>query len=127
MARTLFKFTKPSDGFIRRAGFSSPPSWAELSTKIEALYKISSENVGVTYIDEEGDEITLNSDEELQDLYNDYQGSDASNGTPSFGSEATKAIRFTVLDITLGHESKRSKPISETLLLSPKDWPHHFV
>ncbi|KAJ3473717.1 hypothetical protein NLI96_g12859 [Meripilus lineatus] len=103
---TVFKFTKPPDGLTRRVMFQTPPSWAELSAKIESLYKISRSDVGVSYIDADGDEVTLSSDEELQELYKQQ----LYRPNPIFGSESSKAIKFAVRDITVSRESEQSKP-----------------
>ncbi|EIN10594.1 hypothetical protein PUNSTDRAFT_35035, partial [Punctularia strigosozonata HHB-11173 SS5] len=37
--------------------------------RIEHLYNIPASNVGVTYRDSDGDEITLNTEDELADFY----------------------------------------------------------
>lgn len=110
MSRTLFKFTKPPDGLTRRVLFTTPPSWAELSAKVETLYKIPRELVGVSYVDVEGDEVTLSSDEELQELYKQ----EMYRPNPAFGSETPKAIKFAVRDITVSRESETSKPLPQT-------------
>ncbi|CAL1695155.1 unnamed protein product [Somion occarium] len=53
MSRTLFKFTKPPDGLTRRVMFYSRPPWSELAAKIEELYAVPSDKVGVSYVDNE--------------------------------------------------------------------------
>ncbi|KAI0068095.1 hypothetical protein BV25DRAFT_1986926 [Artomyces pyxidatus] len=68
MAATNFKFTI-SNGPLRRATFLSRPSWASLAEKIGSLYSIPADRVGACYVDDDGDEVTFNSEEELQDLY----------------------------------------------------------
>jgi len=70
MASTQFKLTKP-DGLTRRIHFEGPelPSWFALASKIESLYEIPIEKIGVAYLDSDGDEVTLSSEHELQDFY----------------------------------------------------------
>lgn len=62
-----FKFTK--DGITRRVAFTQLPSWLELAAKLESLYSIPVEHVAVSYADADGDEVTLSSQEELEDYY----------------------------------------------------------
>lgn len=64
---TLFKL-KFND-LTRRASFAGQPDWQELSNRISDLFCIPQHQVGVTYIDPENEEITLNTREELQDYY----------------------------------------------------------
>ncbi|KDQ63263.1 hypothetical protein JAAARDRAFT_103966, partial [Jaapia argillacea MUCL 33604] len=37
--------------------------------KIETLFGISAQQIGVSYVDNDGDEVTLSTDEELRDYY----------------------------------------------------------
>jgi hypothetical protein len=62
-----FKFTK--DGITRRVAFTQLPSWLEMAAKLESLYSIPVEHVAVSYTDVDGDEVTLSSQEELEDYY----------------------------------------------------------
>ena len=48
MSGTLFKLTKPPDGLTRRVLFDPKPSWDQLADKIESLYGIPKDDVGVT-------------------------------------------------------------------------------
>ena len=64
---TLFKL-KFKD-LTRRVSFAGQPDWQELSNRISDLFCIPQHQVGVTYIDPENEEITLNTREELQDYY----------------------------------------------------------
>jgi len=64
---TLFKL-KFKD-LTRRVSFAGQPDWKELSNRISDLFCIPQHQVGVTYIDPENEEITLNTREELQDYY----------------------------------------------------------
>ena len=68
MAPTTFKLTK-HDGLTRRITFSDQPTWLTLGTKIESLYQIPLASIGVSYVDNDGDEVTLSSEEELKDFY----------------------------------------------------------
>jgi hypothetical protein len=69
MAPTTFKLTK-HEGLTRRITFSDQPTWLTLGTKIESLYDIPLASIGVSYVDNDGDEVTLSSEEELLDFYN---------------------------------------------------------
>lgn len=57
------------DGFTRRIVFHSRPTWHALAAKIQSLYAIPPGNVSVVYIDAESDEVTLSTQEELDDFY----------------------------------------------------------
>ena len=57
------------DGFTRRITFPSQPTWHTLAAKIGPLYAIPPDNVSVVYIDAENDEVTLSTQEELDDFY----------------------------------------------------------
>jgi len=59
-----------SDGLTRRISFPDRPSWAELATRIHALCRIPLNRLGISYVDSDGDEVTLSSEEELRDFYN---------------------------------------------------------
>lgn len=82
-----FKLSK-ANGLTRRIVFPSRPTWSLLSTRIASLYDIAIDNVGVSYIDSDGDDVTLSSDQELQDFY-------MSLHIPSDG-----AIKFAVHDLS---------------------------
>jgi len=81
---TLFKL-KFKD-LTRRVSFAGQPDWQELSSRISDLYCIPQHQVGVTYIDPENEEITLNTREELQDYYFSYRPGDT--------------IKFSICDLT---------------------------
>ncbi|KAH7902991.1 hypothetical protein BJ138DRAFT_1198829 [Hygrophoropsis aurantiaca] len=66
--RPTFKLSKPG-GFTRRIAFPCRPGWSELAAKISSLYAIENNNIGAYYIDEDGNEVTLSSDEELQEYF----------------------------------------------------------
>jgi hypothetical protein len=90
-----FKLSKPFES-TRRASFPERPSWPALAGRIGYLYEIPEERVGVSYLDSDGDEITLSSDSELQEY---YQNNNSTNGG---------TIRFTVHD--LGPNARRPAP-----------------
>jgi hypothetical protein len=68
------------------------PSWSTISTKIESLYKIPLENVGVLYIDK-GDSMALSSEEELSEYYK-FHPFQQHNQRPD-----AKVITFVVIDL----------------------------
>jgi len=59
-----------SDGLTRRISFPNRPSWTELATRIHTLCRIPLNRLGLSYVDSDGDEVTLSSEEELRDFYN---------------------------------------------------------
>jgi hypothetical protein len=68
--RTDFKLTR-TDGPTRRLSFPARPTWQELSGKVAQVYQLPVHDVALAYTDQDGDDITLNSDEELQLMYAD--------------------------------------------------------
>ncbi|KZT74525.1 hypothetical protein DAEQUDRAFT_196762 [Daedalea quercina L-15889] len=52
-----------------KATFKSQPTWEELASRIENSYRIPPRESAVRYTDEDGDEVTINTGEELQDYY----------------------------------------------------------
>ena len=96
MAPTFFKFTT-AEGVNRRLSFSEPPTWPLLASKLHVLYGISVDNVGVTYVDNDNDEITVSSDEELQDFY-------------KMSHKAGEVIKFAVVDLHAS-QNNAGKPL----------------
>jgi hypothetical protein len=69
---------KKANASTKLANFSEhwQPSWKVLTARIESLFQIPSGLVSVAFIDEGGEIITLNSQQELQDFYeSSYQPS----------------------------------------------------
>ncbi|KAI0724937.1 hypothetical protein C8Q72DRAFT_767676, partial [Fomitopsis betulina] len=56
------------------------------AARIERFYEIPKEHVAVSYVDNEGDEVTMNTETELQDLY-------------SAQPNVSDTIRFVVRDL----------------------------
>ncbi|KAF8578740.1 hypothetical protein K439DRAFT_451013 [Ramaria rubella] len=70
MSPTQFKLTQTGPGALtRRVTFAEQPTWFVLASRLEALYGIPIQDVGVTYLDSDGDEITISTHEEMQDYY----------------------------------------------------------
>ena len=92
MSNTTFKFTTPADGFSRRVSFTSTPAWAELAGKLESLFGIRKESIGISYVDTDGDEIVISSDGELQEYLK-------SNADEQARTDAVEAMRFTVREL----------------------------
>lgn len=102
MVSTQFKLSKPG-GQTRRIHFFQLPSWLALASKIGSLYDIPIEKIGVAYVDSDGDEVTVSSDDELQDFYaNCYKPSET--------------IKLAVQDLRSLRNSQHSasNPVSET-------------
>lgn len=110
-AGTLFKFTKPPDGLTRRVMFYKQPTWDDLADRIQSLYGIPKDKVGVSYFDVDGDEITLSSQDELRDYYS--FNLPAVRGFGQSG-DAMKAIRFTVRDLGVVRDSDSDKLLPST-------------
>lgn len=60
-----FKLSQPGDNAIRKASFDRAPSWEELAAKVEGLFKLQRGEVGLSYVDNDGDAVTISTDEEL--------------------------------------------------------------
>ena len=105
-----FKFSK--DGITRRVAFNQLPSWLEIAAKLESLYTIPVEHVAVYYVDDDGDEVTLSSQEELDDYYR-------ADPDPSLR-------RLSVVDLSV-IRSFDDKPLPDTPSISHRlrDTPSH--
>ncbi|KAG2118017.1 uncharacterized protein F5147DRAFT_566766 [Suillus discolor] len=82
-----FKLSKQG-GLTRRLTFPTHPSWAVLSSKINETFGIATDNIGVSYLDQDLDEVTFSSEEELQDYYS------------TLGDAKFKLIRLSVQDLS---------------------------
>ncbi|KAI9460522.1 hypothetical protein BJY52DRAFT_1262197 [Lactarius psammicola] len=80
-----------SNGLTRRISFPTRPSWHELAARIQALYNIPLGRLGVSYVDSDGDEVTLSSEEELRDFYD----------TVDTG-QGSQLIKFRVVELSSG-------------------------
>ena len=58
-----------SDGLTRRISFHTRPSWSELATRIQSFCNIPRNRLAMSYVDSDGDEVTLSSEEEQRDFY----------------------------------------------------------
>ncbi|KAI0639606.1 hypothetical protein C8Q77DRAFT_1082041 [Trametes polyzona] len=103
MSPIQFKFSKPPDGPLRRVTFQDKPSWNELAAKIHALYNVPVPNIGVSYVDSDGDEVTLSSEEELQDFYQ-YASAQRKDGPLTL-------VKLTIRDL---ETLRNDKPLPET-------------
>ncbi|KAI9512514.1 hypothetical protein F5148DRAFT_849991 [Russula earlei] len=79
-----------SDGLTRRISFPTRPSWTDLATRIHALCSIPFSRLAVSYLDSDGDEVTLSSEEELRDFYD--SGLDST-------IQGNQLIRFHVVEL----------------------------
>jgi len=82
-----FKLKKIND-VTRSANFVERPTWEDLSSRIIQLYKIESNLVSVSYLDDDGDLVMIDSNEELDWVYKRYP------------SPPLKEYRFLVQDST---------------------------
>lgn len=57
----------------RKVAFASQPTWRQLASRIEALFLISAKAAAVMYMDEDEDEVTISTDEELEEYYDILQ------------------------------------------------------
>jgi PB1 domain len=79
-----------SDGLTRRMSFPTFPSWNLLATRIQALCNIPLGRLGVSYVDSDGDEVTLSSEEELCDFYDSMADNSA---------QGDRLIKFRVVEL----------------------------
>ena len=103
MASVHFKLSM-SDGLTRRISFPKRPSWALLATRIHSFCNIPRNRLAVSYVDSDGDEVTLSSEEELCDFYD----SDIDNSI-----QGNQLIRFRVVELgSLRDTDNFTEPIS---------------
>ena len=103
MASVHFKLSM-SDGLTRRISFPTRPSWPELAARIHSLCNIPRNRLAVSYLDSDGDEVTLSSEEELRDFYD----SDVDNSI-----QENQPIRFRVVELgSLRDNDNFMEPIS---------------
>lgn len=108
-----FKLTRPPDGLTRRVTFPHKPSWSELARKIHSFYEIPIDTVAVSYVDSDGDEVTLSSEEELQEYY--AFSPETSRKSSSEDANALRVIKFAVRDLSaLRSEDGNDKPLPAT-------------
>jgi len=93
MTSVHFKLSIP-DGPTRRISFPTWPSWNDLAARTHALYNIPLGRLGVSYVDSDGDEVTLSSEEELRDFYDTVDTGQRSH-----------LIKFRVVEIGSGRVS----------------------
>ncbi|BGP37170.1 hypothetical protein JCM10450v2_001076 [Rhodotorula kratochvilovae] len=81
------------------------PSWAELAEQIQQRFALEVPPPKVTYLDDEGDEITLSTDEELAELW-------CANAT-----ETTLAFVFNPVERTIEDNGKHARDAEQAALL----------
>jgi hypothetical protein len=96
---------------IKLACFEARPSWRDLASKIAELFSISSNNVAVIFIDEEG-EFTLKNEKDLQPFYK------------VFGPSSRK-IKFVVQDLQAPDCESPSKRLSLPIIHYSSISPNH--
>lgn len=85
-------FKLKHNGYTRRVTFQERPKWDALASKLQTFYNIPLDKVGVSYFDSDDDEITVSSNEELEDF---YQSSTLSGD----------AFKLNVLDLSLAKDN----------------------
>lgn len=83
----------------RRIAFQEWPKWLDLAEKLHSLYGLPLDKIGVSYIDDDDDEITVSSNEELQDF---YQSS----------LKTGDVIKLNVLDLSLARDNSTKRNIA---------------
>ncbi|KAG9032872.1 hypothetical protein FRB95_000887 [Tulasnella sp. JGI-2019a] len=109
-----FKLSQPGDNAVRKANFDRNPSWGQLAAKVESLFKLPSNEVGLSYVDTDGDAVTISTDEELADFY---------------ASGASKAPKFAVIRLAPRAPSVAQVPDGfyrsespEPVIVEERDW-----
>ena len=103
MGSVHFKLSM-SDGLTRRISFHARPSWSELATRIHSFCNIPRNRLAMSYVDSDGDEVTLSSEEELRDFYD----SNVDNAI-----EGNELLRFRVVELgSLRDTDNFTEPIS---------------
>ncbi|KAF7800286.1 hypothetical protein EIP86_011534 [Pleurotus ostreatoroseus] len=69
-------------GIKRRVSFDHLPTWIDFAARVGPLYDIPDVLLGVSYIDEEEDQVFVSSEEELQEYYRLYWYSKTSHDRP---------------------------------------------
>ncbi|CCM03124.1 uncharacterized protein FIBRA_05245 [Fibroporia radiculosa] len=101
MSTYQIKLYRPPDGLTRKFVDAVPPSWEKLASRIHSLYHIPLVDVAVSYLDVDNDEVTLSSEEEIQDYYRTLVV--PPGGEPIY-------LKFAVHDMG----SERNKPLPAT-------------
>lgn len=85
------------NGSTRRVTFQELPSWLDLASKIRTLSNLPQDKVGVSYFDSDNDEITVSSNEELQDFYRS-------------SSREGDVIKLNVFDLSVPRDASSAPP-----------------
>ncbi|EMD41922.1 hypothetical protein CERSUDRAFT_90510 [Gelatoporia subvermispora B] len=101
MSPVHVKLRSPSEGLTRAVTFQEQPSWVQLAARIHSLFHVPLANIGVSYFDTEGDEVTLSTEEELQDFY---------RTAPQHATGDLKTYAFKVRDLGAIRESDKPLP-----------------
>ncbi|KZT67480.1 hypothetical protein DAEQUDRAFT_767205 [Daedalea quercina L-15889] len=85
------KFSQPN-GTTRAAVFATAPTWDVLATCVKSFFDIPKTSVALTYVDTDGDEVTLDTQYELQELLSTLPA-DAGSTTLKFVVRDTRGPR----------------------------------
>ena len=104
------KLARPN-GTTRIAVFAEEPTWHDLIARAHAFFDIPEDCINLTYIDGDGDEITLTSPNELQEqeLFS----------RPNSGNGSSTAWKLTVRD------TRETREVCLILTLSPLRPTYH--
>ena len=99
VVKLIWRSQDGGEGTIHRISFPSLPSWAALSEKASLFYGVPAHNLAIAYVDEDGDEIIMSSQTELDSYF----------GYPYLPVETN---RIRVVDLAELRQSVLSRPRS---------------
>ena len=80
MPVTQFKLIQMGPSMLTwQVTFAEVPTWFSLTSRIESLYRIPIQDIGISYIDTDGGEIMLSMHEELQGYHTTIHNTVSSN------------------------------------------------
>ncbi|EPT02423.1 hypothetical protein FOMPIDRAFT_1118302 [Fomitopsis schrenkii] len=79
------------DGSTHVADFHALPTWADLATRVQTLFGIPGTAAALAYVDADGDEITMSSENELREFFTTAFPGD--NATPTALLFAVRGLR----------------------------------
>ncbi|KAH9927817.1 uncharacterized protein B0H18DRAFT_1002368 [Fomitopsis serialis] len=80
------------NGVTRAIVFTALPTWDELANRVKSFFDIPENSVALTYVDADGDEVTLDSQPELHELFTTLPG-DTDSTTLKFAVRDMRDLR----------------------------------